>query len=265
MARAGFDFGAEVVSGGGKVFKTPEVGDHEAIVSAIVHVGSFQDVFTKGKAKEVKKPCNYVLVQATLMGDDDKNEDDSRMEQWLAIALKDGDKATLTKFMSAVDPKEECSGFSDFIGRAFTVSMVGSGKQGEDGKWQYVNWKGFAGCPDKLAKLVYAEVESEGIQCIGHVQFDGITKEILDAIPAYMVRQYFLSERDGDNLSYAGSKVEAIINKAREEDPDWKMPRKSDEDAKPDSKKPLDTGADVPAEVPAQDVPAPDLDETEEF
>ncbi|AIW03138.1 hypothetical protein ACQ38_gp18 [Proteus phage PM 93] len=268
MAR-NFDFGAEVAKTEGGVFKNPDVGDHEAIISAIIHVGSFQDIFKKGSTTEVKKPCNFVLVRATLMGDDDKNEDGSRMEQWMSVALKSGDKATLTKLLNAVDPKELLGGFDDFIGECFTVSMVGDEKAGknEDGTFKYVNWKGFSGMPDRLKKLVIAQVEEEGIECLGHITFDKLTKDVLDAIPAHLVRQYFLNETPrGKNLSIEGSHVADIIAEARKADPEWKKAKAKD-DAKPDDKQSLDTGASVPQEVPeAQNQPAPaDMDTDEEF
>lgn len=266
MAR-NFDFGADVQSGGGAVFKNPEVGDHEAIISAIVHVGSFQDHFKQGGKVDIKKPCNYVLVRATLMGDDDLNEDNSRMEQWTAVALKSGDKATLTKLMNAVDPKETMGSFDDFIGAPFTVSMIGDEKGGknDDGSFKYVNWKGFSGCPQKLAKLVLSAVEDEGVKTLGHIGFDSITKEVLDAIPAHMVRQYFMNEtQNGKNLTVDGSLVAAVLAAARESDPEWKKAKKAD--AKPEDKKSLDTGASVPSEVPESlDVAAPSMDESEEY
>ena len=266
MARQ-FDFGAQVAAGGGAVFKNPEVGDHESIISAIVHVGEFQDHFKKGGKVDIKKPCNYVLVRATLMGDEDLNEDGSRMEQWTAVALKSGDKATLTKLLNAVDPKEELGGFDDFIKAPFTVSMVGDDRAGKDeeGNFKYVNWKGFAGCPAKLAKLVLAQVEEESIECIGHVKFEDVTKEILDAIPAHMVRQYFLNEtQNGKNLSIAGSPVAEIVAAAREADAEWK--KKKAGDSTPDDKTPLDTGAQVPSAVPeAANAPEPDMDDEQEY
>lgn len=269
MARPVFDFGAEVAAGGGAVFKNPEVGDHESIISAIIHVGSFQDHFKKNGVVDIKKPCNFVLVRATLMGDEDLNEDGSRMEQWSAVALKSGDKATLTKLMAAVDPKEQMEGFDDFIGAPFTVSMVGDEKGGknDDGTHKYVNWKGFSGCPAKLAKLVLAAVEEEGIEVLGHIPFTKVTKEILDVIPAHLVRQYFLDETpQGKNLTVAGSHLEAVIAAAREADPEWKKKKASDEDAKPGDKQPLTTEQQVPQSVPdAPNAPAPDMDEAEEY
>lgn len=267
MAR-NFDAGAEIAVGGGAVFKTPDVGDHESVITGIVHVGSFEDHFKdKGKV-DIKKPVNYVLVRATLMGDEDFNEDESRMEQWTAVALKQGDRATLTKLLNAVDPKELLGGFDDFIGQVFTVSMVGDEKGGknDDGTFKYVNWKGFGGCPDKLKKLVLAEVEEKGLDMIGHVKFPDLTKEVLDAIPAHMVRQYFLNEGNGKNLSVPGSHVEAIIAEARAADPDWKKRKASEKDAKPDDKQPLDQGGQsVPQDVPADNVPAPEMDADQEY
>lgn len=272
MARQEFNFGAEVATGGGIVFKNPDVGDHESVISAIIHIGSFEDHFKKGGKVDVKKPVNYVLVRATLMGDEDLNEDGSRMQQWTAVSLKQGDKATLTKLLNAVDPKELLGGFDDFIGQVFTVSMVGDEKNGknEDGTFKYVNWKGFSGCPDKLKKLVIQQVEEEGLaeSFLGHVTFDKLTKEIIDDIPAHLVRQYLLSETPmGRNLSVGGSHVEAIIAKAREEDPEWKKKKANEKDATPDERTPLDNGGQsVPQEVPpADDVPAPQMDENEEY
>lgn len=268
MAR-NFDFGAEVAQATGGVFKNPEVGDHEAVISGIIHVGSFQDIFKKGNTTEVKKPANFVLVKVVLMGDDDNNDDGSRMEQWMAVPLKSGDKATLTKFLNAVDPKELLGGFDDFIGECMTVSMVGDEKGGknEDGTFKYVNWKGFGGMPDKLKKLVLAQVEEEGLEMTGHITFDKLTKDIIDSIPAHLVRQYLLNETPrGKNLSVAGSHVEAIIAEARAADPEWKKAKKKDGDATPEDRKPLDTGASVPQEVPeASNVEAPAMDEDAEY
>lgn len=267
MAR-NFDFGAEITQATGGVFKNPEVGEHEAVISGIIHVGSFQDIFKKGNTTEVKKPANFVLVKVVLMGDNDKNDDGSRMEQWMAVPLKSGDRATLTKFLNAVDPKELLGGFDDFIGECMLASMVGDEKGGknEDGTFKYVNWKGFGGMPDKLKKLVLAQVEEEGLSMTGHITFDKLTREIIDSIPAHLVRQYLLNETPrGKNLSVAGSHVEAIIAEARATDADWKKVKKKDGDATPEDRQSMDTGAAVPQEVPAQDVPAPAMDEDAEY
>lgn len=266
MAR-NFDFGAEITQATGGVFKNPEVGEHEAVISGIIHVGSFQDIFKKGNTTEVKKPANFVLVKVVLMGDNDKN-DGSRMEQWMAVPLKSGDRATLTKFLNAVDPKELLGGFDDFIGECMLASMVGDEKGGknEDGTFKYVNWKGFGGMPDKLKKLVLAQVEEEGLSMTGHITFDKLTREIIDSIPAHLVRQYLLNETPrGKNLSVAGSHVEAIIAEARAADANWKKAKKKDGDATPEDRQSMDAGAAVPQEVPAQDVPAPAMDEDAEY
>lgn len=266
MAR-NFDAGAEIAAAGGIVFKNPEVGDHESVITGIIHVGSFEDHFKKGGKVDIKKPVNYVLVRATLMGDADLNEDGSRMEQWTAVALKQGDKATLTKLLNAVDPKELLGGFDDFIGQVFTVSMVGDerGGKNEDGTFKYVNWKGFSGCPDKLKKIVLAQVEEEGIPMLGHVKFADITKEVLDAIPAHIVRQYYLNEGNGKNVSIAGTAVEAIIKEARAADPEWKAKKASEKDATPENRQSMDSDQSVPQEAPAENVPAPDMDEQAEY
>lgn len=264
MAR-NFDAGAEVSKSTGGVFTNPDVGDHEALLTAVVHVGEFQDVFVKKGVEDIKKPCNFVLLQCTLMGENDKNEDGSRITMWKSMALKSGDKAEMTALLDSIDPKELLGGFDDFIMKPFTVKMVGSDEKGEDGKPKYVNWagKGFAGCPDRLAAMVIQDAEAEGVKAIGHIKFADITKEVLDEIPAHLVRDYYLSERKGKNLSYAGSHVEQIVLAAREADPEWKKAQAKD--AKPDDKKPIDTGATIPQEIPAENVPTPEMEADEEF
>lgn len=268
MARD-FDFGAELTSGGGAVFKNPEVGDHEAIITAIVHVGSFEDHFKKGGKVDIKKPCNYVLVRATLMGDQDFNEDGSRMEQWNAIALKQGDKASLTAFMDAVDPKEQLSGFDEVIGKPLMVKMVGSKETNDDGTPKYVNWagKGFAGVPARLAAMIEADVKENPVDVIGHVKFDQLTFDVLDAIPAHIVRQYFLNEgaTGSKNLSVPGSHVATIIAKARKDDAEWKLKKADEQEATPDNRESLDTGSQSVPEPEAENIPAPDLDAEQEY
>lgn len=263
MAR-NFDAGAEVKQGGGAVFVNPEVGDHDALLTGVVHIGMFQDVFMKGKVEDPKAPCNFVLLQCTLMGENDKNEDGSRMVQWKSMALKSGDKAEMTAFLDALDPKELSGGFDDLIMKPFSAKMVGGKETNEDGTPKYVNWagKGFAGMSARVVPMVLADAEAEGIKPIGHVKFADITREVLDEIPAHLVRQYFLSELKGNNLSYAGSHVEELINEARKGDPEWKA-KKADE-AKPDDKKPLDSGSTQSVPEP-ENVPAPDMDDTQEY
>lgn len=263
MAR-NFDAGADVAVGGGAVFVNPEVGDHDALLTGVVHIGSFQDVFMKGKVEDPKKPCNYVLLQCTLMGERDKNEDGSRMVMWKSMALKSGDKAEMTAFLDALDPKELTSGMDDLIMTPFSAKMKGSDEKGDDGLPLYVNWtgKGFAGISERVAPLILQDAEKEGITPIGHVKFNDLTKEVLDEIPAHLVRQYFLSEMKGNNLSYVGSHVEGIINAAREADPEWKKAKPKD--AKPEDKKPLDEGSQQSVPEP-QNVPAPEMSSDEEY
>lgn len=234
MSREGFDFGAEVAAAGGKVFKNPTPGPHDTLITGIVHIGSFADVFKKGNVLEPKPACNFVLVQSTLMGEEDKNEDGSRIQKWQAMPLKFGDKANLTKFMLAVDPSEKMKGFDDVIMTAVTTQWKPNEKKGknEDGTYKAVNLDGYAGMAERSAKLVKSDAEEEGIKPIGHVKFEDITLEILEEIPGYLIRQYLLSENDtgAKNLSYPTSAVEAIIIAKRETDPTWKTKQESDSD-----------------------------------
>ena len=265
MARGNFDAGAEVKQGGGAVFINPEVGDHDALLTGIVHIGSFQDVFMKGKVEDPKPPCNYVLLQCTLMGENDKNEDGSRMVQWKSMALKSGDKAEMTALLDALDPKELTEGFDDLIMKPFSAKMAGGKELNEDGTPKYVNWagKGFAGMSARVVPMVLADAEAEGIKPLGHIKFADLTKEVLDEIPAHMFRQYFLSEQKGNNLSYAGSHVEAIVKAAREADPEWKVAKAKDE-AKPEQKRGLDEGSQQQVPEP-QNVPAPEMSSDQEY
>lgn len=232
MAYEDFDFGAEVAAAGGKVFKNPEPGPHDSIITAIVHVGSFADVFTNGNKKEPKPAVNFVLVQSTLMNENDKNDDGSRIQKWQAMPLKKGDKANLTKFLAAVDPDGKLAGFDAVPGIPVTTSWAANEKKGknDDGTWKAVNLKGYTAMTGRTAALVKADAEAEGLTMIGHVRFPNITLDILEEIPAYLIRQYLLSEMDGNNESYAGSPVEAIINAKRAEDPSWKTKQDNDDD-----------------------------------
>lgn len=266
MAR-NFDAGAEVSQGGGGVFKNPEPGDHEAVLTGVIHVGSFQDVFKKGNTLDPKKPANFVLLQATLMGEQDKNEDGSRMVVWKSMSLKSGDKSEMTALLTALDPKELAGGFDDLMLTPFIVNMKGSDALNQDGTPKFVNWKGkgFAGCPERLLKMIRADVESEGITAIGHIKFADLTRDVLDAIPAHLIRQYFLSEGLGNNLSYAGSHVEALVAAARADDPEWKVKKEGEDESEstPENKQPLTTQT---QSVPApENIPAPAMDEGQEY
>ena len=283
MARE-FDFGAEVAEGGGKVFRNPELGAHDAIVAGIVHVGSFQDVFKKGSSVEVKAPANVVLVKLVLMNPDseekkddgspltsDKNEDGSRIAKWIPIPLKKGDRANLTKFMKAVDPAEVKSGFDEVIGTPLTTNFVADEKGGknDDGSWKYVNLDSYGSIAARSAALVKADAEDEGLTLLGHIRFNDISDEVLDDIPPHLIRQYLLSEgrNGGKNLSYEGSAAEKLIAAKREADPTWATRREGDnEDDKPQADAKTEKTSAVPQEAPAPDAPAPEgLNENAEY
>lgn len=274
MAYEDFDFGAEVAAAGGKVFKNPEPGPHDSIVTAIVHVGSFADVFTNGAKKEPKPAVNFVLVQTTLMGEEDKNDDGSRIQKWQAMPLKKGDKANLTKFLAAVDPNGKLAGFDAVPGTPVVTTWAANEKKGknDDGTWKAVNLKGYTAVTGRTGALIKADFEEEAVPMIGHVRFSDLTLEILEEIPGYMIRQYLLSESEGNNESYAGSPVEAIINAKRAEDASWKTKQEGDDEGdhnEPgnEQKSGSTAGASsVPSEPAAQDVPPPsDLNEDKEF
>lgn len=273
MAYEDFDFGAEVAAAGGKVFKNPEPGPHDSIVSAIVHIGSFADVFINGAKKEPKPPVNFVLVQTTLMSETDRNDDGTRIQKWQAMPLKKGDKANLTKFLAAVDPAGKLSGFDAVPGIPVTTTWAANEKKGknEDGTWKAVNLKGYTAMTDRTAKLVRSDAEEEGLVYIGHVRFPDITLDILEEIPGYLIRQYLLSESNGNNESYAGSAVEAIINAKRAEDHTWKTKQESDDEGDDEHGQPgheqkqgsTANASSVPA--PEDKAPPADLEEDKEF
>lgn len=273
MAREGFDFGAEVAAAGGKVFKNPEPGAHDSLITAIVHIGSFADVFVSGQKKEPKPPCNFVLVQTTLFNESDKNEDGSRIQKWQSMPLKFGNKSNLTKFLQAVDPNQKLPGFDEVIGVAVTTDWKANEIKGknEDGTWKAVNLNGYSGMTERTAKLVKADADAEGINIIGHVKFSDITLDVLEEIPGYIISQYFLSEgkNGGKNESYAGSAVEAIINAKRAEDPTWKVKQESDEDettGQPgDEQRAGSTANESSVPAPAVVEPPADMQEDKEF
>ena len=268
MARD-FDYGAEVAVGGGVNYKNPTPGAHDTVITAIVHIGSFADLFVKGNKREPKPPCNYVLVQSTLMGPDDKNEDGSPIQKWKAMPLKHGDRAGLTAFMAAMDPAEVMKGFNDVIGVPVTTTWKENQDKGknEDGTWKAVNLTGYTNAAGRLADLIRVDFQASGITPIGHVAFKDITLEILEDIPAYLISQYFLSEGNGDNLSYAGSPVEAIINAKRIEDPDWKTKKDGDANSEePGTEQRAGSTAGTQA-IPeaANQAPPPDMEADKEF
>lgn len=267
MARKGFNAGADIASGEGNVFKNPKVGAHSFLLSGVYHLGEFADVFTKNGKDDPKKPCNFVMIEMTLMGKDDFNEDGSRMRQFKAIPLKNGAKATLTKFLDAIDPKEETEGFDECIGRYGSVTMVGSKELGDDGEPKYVNVGNISAIDEDAQEMAQArfEKEADGIELLGHVTFDALTEEVLRTIPSYLVRQYLLSAGKGNNNSYKGSKVEALINKIREDDEDF-LKKTDKQETSPEDKEKEGARTEQQTDIPAEDVAAPaDLDEEVEY
>lgn len=271
MSREDFDYGADVAAAGGVNYKNPTPGSHDSIITGIVHVGSFADLYVEGNKREVKPPCNFILVQTTLLGPEDVNEDGSPIQKWQSMPLKHGDKANLTKFMNAVDPAAKLKGMADVIGVPVLTTWKENEKKGknEDGTWKAVNLTGYANATDRLAAMITADYEKLGLTPVGHVTFANITLEVLETIPGYLISQYLLSEKNGDNLSYAGSAVEAIIKAKREADPTWKVAKAGDEgsdDGKPgnEQRQGSTTGPSSVPEAANVEVPA-DLNANQEF
>lgn len=268
MAYEDFDFGADVAAAAGKVFVNPEPGPHDSVITGIVHVGSFADVFTEGNKKDPKPPANFVLIQTTLMGEDDKNEDGSRIQKWQAMPLKKGDRANLTKFMAAVDPAGKLKGFDDVIGVPVVTTWKANEKKGknDDGTWKAVNLTGYTAATGRTASLIVADFQQEDIKPIGHVRFENITLDVLEEIPGYLISQYFLSEKDGNNLSYAGSPVETIINAKRAEDPKWKVKQDGDDEGGSESQSNGSSQAASDVPPPPEEVPPPaDMSDAQDF
>lgn len=230
MARK-FDAGADVQVSAGNNFKKAAVGSHSAMLDGVIHLGTYQDVFTKKNVEEIKKPCNFALAIFTLLGREDINEDGTRIRAFHIFPLKQGSKARMTKLLDAIDPNEEASGFDECIGNLCSVSMVGSNEKADDGSPKYVNFGGVS-APDTdtdVIDMLKNRIKSEGLETIGHIKFDNLTEEVIKQIPSFLIRQYILSEKKGKNLSYEGSKVEKLINKIRETDPTFAMKASDDE------------------------------------
>jgi len=239
VKNTGFDFGTDDPIGSTTTFKNPEIGEHSARLKSIIHCGMCQEEF-KG---ELKKPCPQVIAVFELKDDTDF-EDDGVTPLYLhkSFALKKGDKAFMTKFLKALDPKGVAAGFDDLIGAACTVSAVGSKAVNDDGQPKYVNFGGIAGMPAKFAAMT-EELLPGGA---GHVPFKDITKEaILELFPVIEVANILMK-----GLNYEGSKAQTIIEEIRKENPEFAKPR-----AKDDSKKSAD----------AQPEKESNLNENEEF
>lgn len=255
MAR-NFDAGAEVQTGGGKNFAQAKKGSHTAMLSGIIHLGQFQDVY-KGENKPL---ANFVAAVFTLLGKTDINEDGTRIQTVKTLPLKAGDKATMTKVLDAVDPEEVSSGWDDVIGNVASVNMKGNGKTDDDGV-EYTNFGGISAPVEEVIELAQAKIEKEGLETIGHVRFDEITEEAIRALPPFVIRTYLLSEGNGENLSYAGSKAEEIINAIREKEPDFAEAHSDKDDStEEESGSQQQSGSSVPAVVPTELTDDEDLD-----
>jgi hypothetical protein len=211
MVNNNFDFGTEhEIKEPGVAFKNPELGEHSARLRSLIHCGLFRETFNKEK----KKPFPEVVAVFELKEDGDFEEDGvTPLTISKPFPLKKGDRAFMTKFIKALDPKGEAKGFDDLIGAACTVNCVGSKVKNEDGTPKYVNFGGISGLPSKFAKMM----EPLQVEGVGHVPFDKLTKDaILELNP---IREVNMILMEGEN--YSGSKAEEIINEIRAENPEF--------------------------------------------
>ena len=135
-----FNYGEEPV-GGGSSIKQAEVGQHEARLLGIVHLGMYEDTF--GGKKKAAAP--FVCALFELKSGEDGggvNEDGTPIIVHKSFPLKKGDRAFLTKFMKVMLSPEEMKqyeagvlegGFDDFIGRPVLIDMEGSKKKNANG------------------------------------------------------------------------------------------------------------------------------------
>ena len=256
----GFDYGTEEEVKGGGTFTNPEVGQHSARVRSIIHCGLFRERFNNKGKVEIKKPAPQVVVIFELKdvrdeGDEEgfhdfEEDGETPLEIHKTFPLKKGDKATLTKFMKAIDPKQEYEGFDDFIGQCCMIDIKPGKEKGDDGKPKYVNAGDVTAMAHKLKKLT-PELLIEGA---GHVPFPQLTKEaIMEMNPITEVADILmLGEK------YKGSPAEAIIAEIREENADYAK-RKPKEEGDKGGDKAGDDGEKRKEEKTS------DLDENEEF
>lgn len=219
MAREGFDYGTpEDIIEPGSDYKQPSVGDHAARLRSIIHAGMYREEYN-GK---LKKPFPEVIAIFELKEDDDFEEDGvTPLTISKSFPLKKGDRAFMTKFLSALDPQGTATGFGDLIGNACTVSCKASKDKNEDGSPKYVNFGGLSGLPAKFAAML----EPLAVEGVGHVPFNQLTKAaILELNPILEVNKILMHSEN-----YSGSKAEEIINEIRKENPDFAERKKKDE------------------------------------
>lgn len=210
MVENNFDYGTEAVVEAGATFKNPEVGEHTAVLRSIIHCGLFREEF-KG---ELKKPAPEVVAIFELKDEEDFEEDGiTPLTLHKSFPLKKGDRAFMTKFLKALDPKGQATGFNDLIGKPCQITAKGSKTLNDDGTPKYVNFGGIAGLPAKFAKMV----EPLTVKGVGHVPFKDLTEEaILELHPIIDVALTLMKGEE-----YKGSKAEAIVNAIRKENPEF--------------------------------------------
>lgn len=246
-----FDYGADPVQSGGSL-KQAAVGQHEARLLGLVHLGMFADEF----GGKIKDPAPFVCALFELKSGDEQggcNEDGTPIIVHKAFALKKGDRATLTKFMKVMLTAEEFKkyeagllegGFGDFVGRPLLLDMQGSKKKDDNGDPMYTNVAELSKMPPKLAKIC-DELESDPI---GHVTLDEMTETALRSLPPFEIYS-----RLEESVNFPGSKAEEVLNSIRENDPEFGTKKTKEEDSNGSSE-------DKPPEKKRED-----LDEGEEF
>lgn len=216
----GFDYGTDKVQEVVGTFKMPELGDHSARLAGLIHLGMYRESYNG----TLKKPAHQVLAIFELKDDEDF-EDDGTTPLYIhkAFPLKKGDKAFMTKFLKALDPKGVATGFDDIIGAACTVNIAPSTAVDSEGKHKYANFGGLSGLPAKFAQHVGALVNE-----YGHQRQDEITEEVINQMnPITEVANILLKCED-----YKGSVAEGIVNKIREENPDFATQKEKSADQK---------------------------------
>jgi|SRR5690554_383432 len=245
-----FDFGESPV-GGGSSIKQAQVGQHEARLLGIVHLGMYEDTFGGKKKPAAPFVCALFELKSGEEGGG-VNDDGTPIVVHKTFPLKKGDRAFLTKFMKALLTTEEYrqyeagvleGGFEDLIGRPVLLDMKGSKEKDDNGDPKYTNVSEVSKMPPKLAKLTE---ELEGVP-IGHVTHSAMTEEALRAIPPFEI--YTKVEK---SVNFPGSRVEEVLEEIREKDPEFGT-RKQKDDQK-------DEGNQSPPEQQRED-----LDENEDF
>lgn len=240
-----FDYGTEEeVKSGAINFKNPELGPHTAVLRSIIHMGLFCEEY----GGQTKKPCAQVVAIFELKGSEDFEEDgETPLTISKTFPLKKGDKAFMTKFLQALDPKGVAKGFNDVIGKPCTVEIKPSKKKDDDGKHMYVNFGGLSGMTTD--KDVIEVLEAKGrlklaIEGVGHVSYPDLTKEaIMELNPIIEVANILMKGEQ-----YEGSKAQELITEIRVENADFAKQKTKDKD-----------------EAKTPDAPASDLDDNEEF